>query len=276
MYSMNFKILYKLTLIFIIFLTCTSFTCANDVNETDNFIDIDQSFVEEEIVCETDDVFIESAGDIHVENQYSSIETNMIYNYSYEYSEIESEDCCDSFVELEDSLLTDNNLLCYDNYSTNDSFNISDSNKDLNLYVIVNNTLFLFTFEMDDICSDLNIEYIFLKYQVTNNSFLKNVKIKNITSIFHDLITAKYVDKSLNEFANDIVIFCNKITTNYAYSINNSIIGNENNLFSIYNNSIFVNLNSKGNFLFFKNFINYINFIFDIKQIFPTFKNFYV
>lgn len=263
---MNFKILLKLTVILIFALTLVSCASASDVNETVAVSDdIDESVIEDSHNCEDVDSDVSQdqlVDENALDNHNASAVEGDIYNNNYTSAESHEFEIIshDNINNIEHEIETSDTQYYEDHIRINDNF-INDDFSDINFKISEElfldatsnyNTLLISTFEINHIFNDSDFfETSVLKTSDFKNTLLKDVKIKNDFSLTHDLIVYEYTQNSSFEEILNVVVCCNKATDNFAYSINNSVIGDDGSL--MFCGSFFVNFNSGQDCLFFNN-----------------------
>lgn len=236
-------------------LTLASCVSACDANETVALSDdVDESVIEDTQICEDIDVEV-SYNQLTDENALDShnalaIEGDMNYT-SAEGCELETISHDESHVEHEketsDIQYSENHIRIDDNLKNDDYSEINlKISEDLSLDATSNHNPFLISaFEINHIFSDNDFfETSVLKTSYSKNNLFKDVKIKNGFSLKHDLIVYGYSHKSSFDEILCVVVWCNKATDNYAYSINNAVIGDGSIL--VFYGSFFVNFNFSG------------------------------
>ena len=230
---------------FILSLALLSCAYASDANET--VIADDQSIIESNIVCEnkiadvslslSDNVIIfeeENPTDGFVIDNNGTTSFEIVNNIKYDEEE------CDLNTEKSEK------DICID-FSNNSKFCDINLESDEKLDATFNNNISITSFfelniSLDDVaCFDI----LLIKMEDFDSTSFKEGKYKNSFPVKLELIVYVLHDNNFENYLDSYIVICsNKLTDNFAYSINNSIIGDESSIiYSIFNSSYFINQN---------------------------------
>lgn len=236
-FSMKSRLL-MLTITFMFSLTLISCVYAGDVNET--VIVSDQSFVESDVVCEDEivDAPLSSPdngishedenplGEIVIDNnQTTSFE--IVNNVEYKSEEFdfvsENNETPDNECFFNESQFRDMNFESDDELILDATFNNH----------ILNSSLFKLNISLDGVAC---FEFFLIKMEDFDSSLLEGRKFDNSFEIKRELMIYILQDNNFENYLDSNIIICsNKATDNFAYSINNMIIGEESAIYCIFN-----------------------------------------
>lgn len=221
-------------------LTLIGCVSASDVNETVSVSEdvVGDSVIENPNICEDtiDDVSHNNTitNDMSDYEYTSTIVDDNSHNDNHHVVVGEKSDVdvvvhndYNEYANAVDNQFNDQIINVNDNFN-NDNFSdaIFEIDQELTLDATSNSNPFLYTHvEITYLFQDITyFETSILKSDFGKNMF-KDAKIRNTNSLKHDLIVYEYTHESFCELTFSVVVCCNKSTDNFAYSINNSVIG---------------------------------------------------
>ena len=216
---------------FVLSLALLSCIYAGDVNET--AIGDDQVFIEDSVVCEENVVYEDEIAEVSLSSPDSEItpeEENTVVD-------IADNNDTTSFEIVNNAEHSEKSDFDTVNYETPDTGFFNDGQFfDMNLEfyekfdAAFNDNMPVASFIKINIPLDgvAGFEVFMIKMEDFNSSLVKEGKLKNSFAFKHELMVHVLHNHNFENFLDcDIVICSNKLSDNFAYSINNSIIGDE-------------------------------------------------
>ena len=230
---MNLKSIIFILLILILTLHAVS---ASDVNET---LSADYTFMDDAVVCEDeiadgsliipDKEIISEEKNTFIDNESDAGSFEIVNPHEYSKEcDFEIENCETSIVFFNDSQFFDIN------FKSDEKLDATFNNFSITSFIKLN-------FSFDNMGS---FESFLIKMDDLDSESFRLGKFNSFT-VEHELIVYVLHKNNFENYLDCNIIICsNKATDNFAYSINNSVIGDESSvIYCIFNSSYFINQN---------------------------------